>query len=59
MTATVVVRGVGRASARPDRAVLVFELGHTAPSPQEALQEVAARTAALDARAAGARRVGR
>ena len=59
VTATVVVRGVGRASARPDRAVLVFELGHTAPSPQEALQEVAARTAALAAVLQRARRVGR
>ena len=48
MTATVVVRGIGHASARPDRAVLVFELGHTAPTPQEALQEVATRTAALE-----------
>lgn len=47
MAATVVVRGVGRASARPDRAVLVFDLSHTAATPQQALQEVSARTAAL------------
>lgn len=47
MAATVVVRGEGRANARPDRAVLVFDLSHTAPTPQEALQAVSARTAVL------------
>lgn len=48
MTATVVVRGSGTAPARPDRAVLVFDLAHTAPTPQEALQQVAERTARLE-----------
>jgi hypothetical protein len=38
---------MGRANARPDRAVLVFDVGHTAATPQGALQEVAARTTAL------------
>ncbi len=46
---TVVVQGTGTANARPDRAVLLFELGHTAPTSPEALRNVAERTASLEA----------
>ena len=46
---TVVVQGTGTANARPDRAVLLFELGHTAPTSPEALRNVAQRTASLEA----------
>ena len=48
MTATVVVRGTGTAPARPDRAVLVFDVAHLAPTAAGALQEVAERSARLE-----------
>jgi uncharacterized protein YggE len=48
VSATVVVRGTGAAAARPDRAVLVFDLGHVAPTAAAALQQVADRTARLE-----------
>jgi uncharacterized protein YggE len=48
VSATVVVRGTGAAAARPDRAALVFDLGHVAPTAAAALQQVADRTSRLE-----------
>ena len=48
MTAQVVVNGTGAAPARPDRAVLAFDVSHIASTASEALQEVAQRSARLE-----------
>ena len=48
MTAQVVVNGTGAAPARPDRAVLAFDVSHTAPTAAEALQQVAERSGQLE-----------
>jgi uncharacterized protein YggE len=48
MSMTVTVQGAGTAKARPDRAVLAFELGHIAATASEALRDIADRTSALE-----------